>query len=68
MKSANNQNRFKAPSVEEIRSWSNDELTNLGWAYDRVRRASGERKMVVQNWFTNLNKRVDIIRKERNLI
>ena len=58
--------KYKAPTVAEIRTWSVDELTNLGWAYDKVRRA-GHDKMLRQNWFNTLMKRVDIVRKEKGL-
>jgi len=58
--------KYKAPPVKEIRNWTVDQLTNLGWMFDRVRRA-GHDKMLVQNWFKTLMKRIDIVRKEKGL-
>lgn len=58
---------YKAPTLEEIRGWSDDKLTNLSWAYERVRQASGERKMVTKNWFKTLTKRVKQVSEERGI-
>jgi hypothetical protein len=59
--------KYKVPSIEEIRKYSDEELTDLRWAYNKVRNAAPYEKMFVNRWFNTLNKRIDIVRKERGL-
>ena len=59
--------KYKVPSIEEIRKYSDEELTDLRWAYNKVRNAAPYEQMFVNRWFNTLNKRVDIVRQERGL-
>ena len=61
------ESKFKAPSLDEIRKWSDDELTDLRWASEKLSQNRGENAMMIQNWFNTLNKRVNMIRLERGM-
>jgi hypothetical protein len=61
------ESKFKAPTLDEIRKWSDEQLSDLGWAWEKRRRNQGEGAMMINNWFNTLNKRVNMIRLERGM-
>lgn len=61
------ESHYRVPTIEEIRTWSDERLTDLNWVRDRVYNASGESKMLMMNWRKNIMSRIDQVRKERGI-